>query len=224
MADIDNSHREASAKQLFSNHKNILKRRKCLRKAELKPASHVSRFHAKKSKQTKRVDHTHKKFIGDDRLERIYKFLAVIDDGPYERSANQVSFHDAFITASGRCIYREEWDVHKRAIQAKNGWTHDSSEILVSTPRRFGKTFSVAMFSAVMSLSFGTQIAMFSPAARGSRSILERVHYFVIHLGYESHIITFNQENLRVKTLDGKTSLVRSFPSKIEVCPPSSLT
>jgi len=77
---------------------------------------------------------------------------------------------------------------------------------------------SIAMFSASMALSFSTTIVVFSPSARGSRSLLERMHDFVRVLGAEKRVLSYNQENLRVRALDGGVSLLRSFPSKIEVC------
>ena len=77
---------------------------------------------------------------------------------------------------------------------------------------------SIAMFCASMALSYSVTIVVFSPAARGSRSLLERMHDFVNLLGMEDRIISFNQENLKIKAINGGVSLLRSFPSKIEVC------
>ena len=155
--------------------------------------------------------------VGDRRLAAIRKMFAIIDDRGFERSPNQVKFHEAFLRASGRCIYKEEWGVHRRAIMERNRWFSDCSEILVSTPRRFGKTFSIAMFCAALSVVFGVTISCFSPSARGSRSILERMYDFVQLLGFEKSVVTYNQENLKIKAMDGRYSLLRSFPSKIDV-------
>lgn len=44
-----------------------------------------------------------------------------------------------------------------------------------------------------------------------------RVQEFVGIAGFESNILEYNQEQLRVKTLDGCISTVRSFPSKKQV-------
>lgn len=41
-------------------------------------------------------------------------------------------------------LYREEWSVHRKAIMTKNGWDRCPGEIMISTPRRFGKTFAYA--------------------------------------------------------------------------------
>ena len=59
------------------------------------------------------------------------------------RSAHQLQFHAAFTAACARVIYSGgEYSVHFASINEHNGWAHDSKEVLISTPRRFGKTFS----------------------------------------------------------------------------------
>lgn len=59
------------------------------------------------------------------------------------RSPHQQKFHEAFIRAAARIIYREEWPLKKDTIMRHNGWETARSEVLISTPRRFGKTFSL---------------------------------------------------------------------------------
>ena len=84
---------------------------------------------------------------------------------------------------------------------------------MISTPRRFGKTFSIAIFVACLCLSFGCETVIFSPARRASRKLLERICEFVKLLDCEERIIEYNQENLRLKSFNGRPSLIRSFPS-----------
>lgn len=81
------------------------------------------------------------KFMGDARLRAVQALLSQMDERGFERSANQERFHDAFLRASSRIIYREEWSVHRSAIMQHNKWATTPGEIMVSTPRRFGKTF-----------------------------------------------------------------------------------
>jgi len=76
---------------------------------------------------------------------------------------------------------------------------------------------SVAIFCATLALSCKQEIVIFSPGRRASRAILVRVQEFVAVAGFESNILEYNQEQLRVKTLDGHISTVRSFPSKKQV-------
>ena len=59
------------------------------------------------------------------------------------RSAQQLEFHEAFFRACGRVIYKDNWGTDKPQIMKAEGWTKCNSEVLISTPRRFGKTFSI---------------------------------------------------------------------------------
>ena len=44
--------------------------------------------------------------------------------------------------AAARVIYRGSWETERPAIMKRYGWETSNSEVLISTPRRFGKTFS----------------------------------------------------------------------------------
>jgi hypothetical protein len=59
------------------------------------------------------------------------------------RSSQQLEFHAAFTKAAARIIYRDTWATDAPQIMQKHGWTKVNSEVLISTPRRFGKTFSI---------------------------------------------------------------------------------
>ena len=47
-------------------------------------------------------------------------------------------------------MYREDWGVQKPRIMQKHGWESCPGEVLISTPRRFGKTFSSALLCRVL--------------------------------------------------------------------------
>tara|TARA_B100001059_G_scaffold153251_1_gene152892 strand:+ start:407 stop:568 length:162 start_codon:yes stop_codon:yes gene_type:complete len=53
-----------------------------------------------------------------------------------------MQFHAAFERACSRIIYKEEFPVHFSSIMRHNNWDTVNGEVLISTPRRFGKTFS----------------------------------------------------------------------------------
>ena len=132
-------------------------------------------------------------------------------------------------------IYKADWEVQKPAIMRKNNWKTVQSEVMISTPRRFGKTFSIAIFCACLALAFGVEIVVFrcvrdarprllpaspalclhSPARRASRKLLERIVEFVNLAGGSAKICEYNQEACRINAFDGRKSLVRSFPSKV---------
>ena len=80
-------------------------------------------------------------FQGDVNLRTLRSLLKAVDEKGFERSAHQLKFHSAFERSTARIIYREDWGTQRPAIMKRNGWTSCPSEVLISTPRRFGKTF-----------------------------------------------------------------------------------
>ena len=84
------------------------------------------------------------KWRGDTNMRTLEKLLARVDARGFERSAQQLEFHQAFMKAASRVIYRGDWETGRPMIMEKYGWERCNSEVLISTPRRFGKTFSCA--------------------------------------------------------------------------------
>ena len=138
-------------------------------------------------------------FQGDTNMRTLQKLLTRVDQRGFERSSQQLEarsaphrfarmsftrvmraqFHEAFLKAAARVIYRGDWETEKPAIMRQNGWETSNSEVLISTPRRFGKTFScvrrplcpltrvlipshllgsIAIFCACLSLAFGLEV------------------------------------------------------------------
>lgn len=91
---------------------------------------------------------------GFKRMLKCRQGLEAIDRRGWLRSFHQRMFHDNFIRACARIFWKREphgvfAKDHQRILEV-NGWDHLSQEVLVSTPRRFGKTISVSMFAAAM--------------------------------------------------------------------------
>jgi len=132
-------------------------------------------------------------FQGDVNYRTLQRLLTRVDQRGFERSAQQLEFHVAFMKAAARVIYRGSWETERPAIMKKFGWETSNSEVLISTPRRFGKTFSIAIFCACLSLAFGLEVVVFSPARRASRKLLERIVEFVRLAGGDKRICEYNQ-------------------------------
>ena len=77
-------------------------------------------------------------FQGDVNMRTLQKLLTRIDQRGFERSAQQLEFHVAFMKAAARVIYRGSWETERPAIMKRYGWETSNSEVLISTPRRFG--------------------------------------------------------------------------------------
>lgn len=132
-------------------------------------------------------------FEGDAVLRCLNSLLELVDDRGYQRSAHQLRFHASFLKATARVVYKNEWQANKPKIMERNGWDKAPSEVLISTPRRFGKTFSIAIFVACLALSCGCEIVVFSPARRASRKLLERIVEFIRLVDCGNRIREYNQ-------------------------------
>ncbi len=82
-------------------------------------------------------------YQGTVNMRTLKQLLSRVDARGFERSAQQLEFHEAFFRACGRVIYKDNWGTDKPQIMKAEGWTKCNSEVLISTPRRFGKTFSI---------------------------------------------------------------------------------
>ena len=95
---------------------------------------------------------------------------------------------------------------HQTVLQ-QNGWDHIAQEILISTPRRFGKTTSVSMFCAAMLLACpGVEISIYSTCKRISQTILRNVQKFALMIAddeYASLHFAVKRENMEEINLQG---------------------
>lgn len=70
-------------------------------------------------------------------------------------------------------------------------------EVLIQTPRRFGKTLSIAMFVAAMLLCCpDIKVCVFSTGKRASGSLMAEIVTLLTKAGHKDRIIKQNQEQL----------------------------
>jgi len=91
---------------------------------------------------------------GFDRMLSLRKALDALDRGGWERSYHQRVFHESFMNAVVRVLFKTDppgffAQSYPRILEL-NTWTNIHQEILISTPRRFGKTISVCLFVAAL--------------------------------------------------------------------------
>jgi hypothetical protein len=165
---------------------------------------------------------------GFTRMQRCRDALAKLDERGWKRSYHQRLFHDDFLKACTRIFWKLEppgtFARQHLEILQRNNWTHISQEVLVSTPRRFGKTISVSMFAAAMLYSApNVEISIYSTCKRISQKLLRNVQKFfgvicnddVANSGFS--VIRSNMEEMVLK---GPVNLhdvrvVNSYPSKV---------
>ncbi|ELR11437.1 uncharacterized protein ACA1_121440 [Acanthamoeba castellanii str. Neff] len=152
---------------------------------------------------------------GDKKLKDLRAALCKLDGLGFRRSLHQIAFHEAFIAACIAQIYGKDFLRHLVRITQENGFSDLRSEIGVVCPRRWGKTTAVSMFAAAfMWTQPDAEICIYSVARRASAMLLLKVLQMVKKLSGddESIIVTMNQEELRIKTINGGTAVCRSYP------------
>lgn len=151
---------------------------------------------------------------GDRELRHLYQTLAKIDKTNWTRSIQQKQFHDYFIAASIRNIYKDDFVKNYPRILKENPQFNDdlNQNVIVTCPRRFGKTIATSMFIAAYLICVeGAEVAVFSPSKRQSVMLLESVDKFIHILGASSRISVRNQEKLFISGTKSYNDIRKSF-------------
>jgi hypothetical protein len=170
---------------------------------------------------------TKTKCTGFQRMLRCRQALEAIDRRGWQRSFHQRMFHDNFIRACARIFWKREPHGafardHQKILEA-NGWDNLSGEVLVSTPRRFGKTISVSMFAAAMLYSCpNLEMSIYSTCKRISQKLLRNIQKFLDLIYAEIGCarmkeIRVNMEEIVLQGTECEQDVrnVNSYPSKV---------
>jgi len=161
-----------------------------------------------------------KNVSGDEKLRSMRETL---NEFGYVRTPQQMMFHENMINACLPIIYGKDLNANLSRIMEENGWDDIMQELLCVTPRRFGKTWAVAMFVAASLINIpNVEIVIFSMALRASRKMLGLVDKFTAkhELGVRMLCRPHNQEQLTLRGLDNADDerKCHSFPGKSDVC------
>lgn len=164
-------------------------------------------------------------------MKRLREALAALDHAGWKRSYHQRQFHQDFLRACTRVFFKTEPPgsferAHKRVLQL-NGWDHLPQEILISTPRRFGKTISVSLFCAALLFACpAVECSIYSTCKRISQKMLRNICRFLDLIYVELRVQKFkvvrqNQEELIINGPEGMSDLrvINSYPSKVQPQP-----
>lgn len=114
---------------------------------------------------------------------RLAKLRWLLDNFGVRRSVEQKQFHEAYIRACLPWIYGDEFEANYARIMQENAIKKLIQNVLGLAPRRFGKTWAIAMFVAAMLLVVtGIEISIFSTGKRASGSLTERVKMFMLQI------------------------------------------
>ena len=108
-----------------------------------------------------------------------------------------------------------------------NSWEHLAAEVLISTPRRFGKTISVSMFAAaILFAAPAVELSIYSTCKRISQKLLRNVvKFFHVICGQDVaaegfRVVRQNMEEIVLQGAAGTQDVrvVNSYPSKVGWC------
>ena len=169
---------------------------------------------------------------GFSRMQCCRDALSFLDENGWKRSFHQRQFHDDFIRACTRIFWKREapgkFPREQCEILRRNNWSHIQQEVLISTPRRFGKTISVSMFAAAMLYSApGVEISIYATCKRISQKLLRNVvKFFELMCKNDLKAAGFatvrsNMEELVVRNVQDVTDvrIINSYPSKVMLPP-----
>jgi len=164
----------------------------------------------------------HANITGPERLARLNEAL---DGFGYTRHKGQRNFHRNMTMAIIRKLYKDDFPEHIDSLREQLQTDVFKPEVLIITPRRWGKTWAVAMFVAACAYAIeGTSICIFSTGKRASTSMLEQVHKFLVKLpdiaSGAMPLLKHNAEMIQIQGPYGPDDIrtIKSFPSKVR-CP-----
>jgi hypothetical protein len=157
---------------------------------------------------------------GYQRLEDIIQALHDFDEF-YPRSDQQIKFHRAFIIASLPKILKDDFNASLARVLKIFDIDTIRRDVIVCTPRRFGKSYSVALYVAAYLITQpDTTITIYSTGKRASKSLLGLVTKMTSTLLHKRSIKykvdSENQETFTI-TLNGTKRTLNSLPSNPKI-------
>ena len=151
--------------------------------------------------------------------EKLSALQRTLDSFGHKRSKNQRWFHRQFTQSVIRKIFKHEFADNVDALREEFGVDQFKSEVMAITPRRWGKTWAVAMFVAAMaSVLPNTEQAIFSTGRRASEKLLQLIYEMLCKLpGMRESVVKKTQETIWLQGPGGPgdTRKISSYPSKV---------
>lgn len=166
---------------------------------------------------------------GDTNLKCLRDMLKTIDENGYNRSDAQRLFINHFTAACLNQLYKGT-DLYKNLEKIMREFSLDEvrSDVIVTTPRRWGKTWSVAIFCAAFIMSqIKARIFIYSTCRATANAMLMLIYQIVMAVCKDKSVIqvyTLQDCRLRVSNSRGSWGEVCSSSSNIDVNPFFSIT
>jgi hypothetical protein len=150
---------------------------------------------------------------GHDVLVAVHNTL---DAMPFTRHKHQRLFHEEFLKSITPFVFGASYEMEYPSILRNNSWVSLQPNVMIITPRRWGKTTCVAMFVAAVALCVPeSKQCIFSTSRRTSQLLLGMVLGLVQR--FKPVITRSNQESLFVAGDDFDVRTIYSFPSNEKI-------
>ena len=150
-------------------------------------------------------------------VQRIRSIRNTLNSMGLQRSQVQQQFHEAFIQCCAQHLFCDD-QVDMGQIMSAYNWKHIKQSCLTLTPRRFGKTTSVAMYVGAYALCVpNSETCVFSTGKRASTKMLELIASLVVAApGGAERIVKQNAEQLWVSgSGPADVRKISSYPSAV---------
>ena len=153
---------------------------------------------------------------GHRMMDKMRELLAT-----FKRSRQQMEMHEIMLRCIAKQVYGDAvWD-HELDILECNHWTNLGQEILLTAPRRFGKSWGVAMFACVVLLLLpGCEISIFSSGARaagGDTGMMSIVRKFLVEHFHttKDKLWKDNSEHIFIKFAENDIRKLNAYPGSV---------
>jgi len=160
---------------------------------------------------------------GDKRVRDMQQALEYLDAHGFPRSKHQKIFHRAFLAASYAQFYGDDLPQNLPRLLKENGWSELRSDVAIVTPRRFGKTWAVALWAVALLLTQPSHdVCIYSVAGRVSKMMLQTILRMAFILAQSPQfaggsLVSVNKnEEIVWRTQDGYENSVNAYPAKPE--------
>ena len=145
---------------------------------------------------------------------------AQLDAFGYRRSEVQKQTHEYIIVSSARKIFEKEWATQFGSIMKSLNIHSIKVGVIMICPRRFGKTWAIAMFcAAYLRWVPNCEIAVFATGIRMSTKLQMAALQFLLKIkGIENFITKKTNETLELTFGPGDKRIMCSYPSSSKVC------
>lgn len=157
-----------------------------------------------------------KHITGRQRYNKARKALGSFGLNP---SPMQKVFFNNMFGACAQLIFKDDLETERDDFMLELGITRLQPQFMAITPRRFGKTYSVAMFVVAMACGVeNLEQAIFSTGRRASSKLLDLIYSFICKIpGMKEKITRHNVETIHLQFGDNDIRKISSYPSKVKV-------